>query len=101
MNQIFHRDVAPGQLIASLAKRLFNGYTYPEQFTRPVRPAAPPATQPPPNPMDLLPVPEAPADPDPAQVDQEDGNPDRPAAPTSYSTSCKSNGFSPHPTCTC
>ena len=71
-NQIFHRDVASGQLIASLARRLFSGYTYPEQFTRPVRPA--PATQRPPNPLDLLPVPEA-LIPDPAQVNQQEESP--------------------------
>ena len=67
--------MASGQLIASLAKRLFNGYTYPEQFTRPFRSAAPPATQPSPNPMDLAPIPDAPPDPDPAQVNQEEESP--------------------------
>ena len=70
----FHMDVASGQLIASLAKRKFNGEQYPKQFNRPDRPPAPPATQPPPNPLDLLPIPEA-SIPDRARVDQEDGNP--------------------------
>ena len=74
-NQIFHRDVASGQLIASLAKRLFNGYTYPEQFTRPVRPHVPPVTQLSPNPLDLPPIPDAPPAISQVQVDQEDGNP--------------------------
>ena len=74
-NQIFLRDVASGQLIASLARRLFNGYTYPEQFTRPVRPAAPPATQPPANPMDLPPIPDAPPAISQLQVNQEEESP--------------------------
>ena len=47
----------------------------PEQFTGPDRPPAPPAVQPPANPMALAPIPEAPADPDPAQVNQEDESP--------------------------
>ena len=67
--------MASGQLIASLARRLFNGCTCPEQFSRPVRPAAPPATQPPPNPLDLLTIPETPADHDPAEVNQEEKSP--------------------------
>ena len=70
----FHRDVASGQLIASLAKRKFNGEQYPHQFNRPDRPPVPPAAAPPANPMDLPPIPEAPI-PDPAQVNQEEESP--------------------------
>ena len=43
----------------------------PQQFNRPDRPPVPPAAAPLANPMDLAPIPEAPA----AQVNQEDGNP--------------------------
>ena len=71
----FHRDVASGQLIASLAKRKFYGEQYPQQFNRPDRPPVPPAAAPPANPMDLAPIPEAPADHDPAQVNQEEESP--------------------------
>ena len=71
----FHRDVASGQLIASLAKRKFNGEQYPQQFNRPDRPPVPPAAAPPANPMDLPPIPDAPPAISQVQVDQEDGNP--------------------------
>ena len=47
----------------------------PQQFNRPDRPPVPPAAAPPANPMDLAPIPEAPADPDQVQVNQEEGNP--------------------------
>ena len=39
------------------------------------RPPVPPAAAPPANPMDLAPIPEAPADPDPDQVNQEEESP--------------------------
>ena len=71
----FHRDVASGQLISSLAKRKFYGEKYPQQFNRPDRPPVPPAAAPPANPMHLAPIPEAPADPDTAQVNQEEESP--------------------------
>ena len=71
----FHRSVASGQLIASLAKRKFYGEQYPQQFNRPDRPPVPPAAAPPANPMDLAPIPDAPPAISQVQVDQEEGNP--------------------------
>ena len=77
----FHRDVASGQLIASLAKRKFYGEQYPQQFNRPDRPPVPPAAAPPANPMDLPPIPDAPPAISQVQVDQEDENPQNEADP--------------------
>ena len=71
----FHRDVASGQLIASLAKRKFNGEQYPQQFNRPDRPPVPPAAAPPANPMDLPPIPDAPPAISQLQVNQEEESP--------------------------
>ena len=77
----FHRDVASGQLIESLAKRKFNGEQYPQQFNRPDRPPVPPAAAPPANPMDLAPTPDAPPAISQVQVNQEEESPQNEADP--------------------
>ena len=55
-------------------KRFANLSLDPQQFNRPGRPPVPTAAAPPANPMELLPIPEAPI-PDRAQSNQEEGNP--------------------------
>ena len=67
--------MASGQLIASLAKRKFNGEQYPQQFNRPDRPPVPPAAAPPANPMDLATIIDAPPAISQVQVNQEEESP--------------------------
>ena len=64
--------MAAGQLIASLAKRMFNKERYPEQLYRPDRPPISPATQSRVNKMNLPPIQEASASHDPAQSNPEE-----------------------------
>ena len=71
-DRYFHRDVAAGQLIVSLAKRMFNNERYPEQFNRPDRPPVPPAAVPPANTMDLPHIKEASVSHDPAHSNPEE-----------------------------